>query len=356
MSILSVEELGILCPSTVAGEKWQELTRANPASGFMQSLDWAEAKRRQGLTSTHLGLFEDGLLIGGGIFYTAAERSGAGLVLAPEGPVLPWHDRSKAGPGLGLLIEAIRERSQNLGVMTLRIEPRLVPPVPPVLREFNRAPLDLIPRDTLYVDLSDEQPVLLAKMKHKGRYNIRLAEKNGVEISEHTSVACLDRFYAMLTEASIRDIFAVESRQFFEQMLTVLMPSGMARVLIAEHDGDTLGALLLIIHGGRATYLYGGVSNQKRNLMGGYLLQWRAMQIAKQAGCTTYDFYGYAPFRAPDLEYSRFSQFKSQFGGNAIRFIGAQDYFFLDNVADAFVKVVNEAGAGKCAIKEGTYA
>jgi peptidoglycan pentaglycine glycine transferase (the first glycine) len=354
MSTLSVEDMGILSPSSAAGGRWQDLTRSNPASGFMQSLDWAEAKRRQGLTSTHLGLFEDGLLIGGGIFYTAADRSGAGLVVAPEGPVLPWHDKLKAGQGLGLLIEAIRRRSQALGVMTLRVEPRLVPPVPPMLREFTRAPLDLIPRDTLYVDLSDEEQLLLAKMKHKGRYNIRRAEKSGVQIFEHTSTTCLDRFYAMLTEASERDIFAVESKQFFEQLLAVLMPSGMARVLIAEHDGDTLGALLLIIHGARATYLYGGVSNQKRNLMGGYLLQWQAMQIAKQAGCSTYDFYGYAPFRAPDLEYARFSQFKSQFGGNAIRFIGAQDYF-LDNVADAFVKVVNEA-AGRYAIKEGSHA
>jgi lipid II:glycine glycyltransferase (peptidoglycan interpeptide bridge formation enzyme) len=99
---------------------------------------------------------------------------------------------------------------------------------------------------------------------------------------------------------------------------------------------------LLITYGNRGTYLYGGITNQKRNIMAGYALQWAAMKAAKEAGCTTYDFYGFDPFRAPGHRYARFSQFKSQFGGNVMRFIGAQDYFFLDNVADAFVKVVNE--------------
>ncbi|MBS1989374.1 MAG: peptidoglycan bridge formation glycyltransferase FemA/FemB family protein [Cyanobacteria bacterium SZAS LIN-3] len=356
MSGLSVEDLGILCPSSAVGERWQELTRTNPASGFMQSLHWAEAKRRQGLTTFHLGLFEDGNLIGGAIFYSSGGRSGAGIVVAPEGPVLPWHNQRIASQGLGLLIEAVRERSQALGVMTMRIEPRLAPPVPPVLREFSRAPLDLVPRDTLYVDLCDDESVQLGRMKEKGRYNIKLAQKHGVVISEHSSPASLNKFYDILTEAGERDAFAVEPQEFFEQMLPVLMQNGMAKILLAEHGDDTLGALLLITHGARATYLYGGISNDKRNLMGGYLLQWRAMQLAKQAGCTTYDFYGYAPFRAPELAYSRFSQFKSQFGGNAIRWIGAQDYFFLDNVADAFVKVVNESDAGMRARKEGVYA
>jgi lipid II:glycine glycyltransferase (peptidoglycan interpeptide bridge formation enzyme) len=145
-----------------------------------------------------------------------------------------------------------------------------------------------------------------------------------------------------MSEAGSRDQFAVEPRQFFEHLAHVLVAAGQAKFFFAEHDGDTLGTLLLITYGKRATYLYGGITNRKRNLMGGYALQWAAMNAAREAGCTTYDFYGFDPFRAPENRYARFSQFKSQFGGNVMRFIGAQDYFFLDNVADAFVKVVNE--------------
>ncbi|MFX5603178.1 peptidoglycan bridge formation glycyltransferase FemA/FemB family protein, partial [Acinetobacter baumannii] len=77
------------------------------------------------------------------------------------------------------------------------------------------------------------------------------------------------------------------------------------------------------------------VSNQKRNLMGGYALQWEAMRRAKAEGCTIYDFYGFDAFRSSEHPYARFSQFKSQFGGKPVRLIGAHDLFFTDRLADA---------------------
>jgi lipid II:glycine glycyltransferase (peptidoglycan interpeptide bridge formation enzyme) len=217
------------------------------------------------------------------------------------------------------------------------------------LREFGRAPVDLVPRDTLYIDLSQSEKSLLSSMKAKGRYNIKLAKKAGVSIKIDYTVECVKRFYSIMTEASIRDQFTVEPHQFFEHLADVLVPEAKATFLFAEHESDTLGTLLLVTYGDRATYLYGGITNWKRNLMGGYLLQWEAMKLAKNAGCSIYDFYGFDPFRSPEHQYARFSQFKSQFGGKVVRFIGAQDYFFLDNVADAFIKVVKETERAKSA-------
>ena len=146
-----------------------------------------------------------------------------------------------------------------------------------------------------------------------------------------------------MREASTRNDFPVEPKSFFEHIASSLCPVGHARFLFSEHEGEILGTLLLITYGSRATYLYGGITNNKRNLMNGYALQWAAIQAAKDAGCSTYDFYGFDPFRAPDHQYARFSQFKSQFGGEVVRLIGAHDYYFLDNLADAFIKVVNES-------------
>jgi len=342
MSQLEVRHLGELCPSTTLGQKWEALTRANQSSGFMQSLDWAQFKRQQGVPSIHMGVFAGDQLIGGAIFYTSMKRNGAGIIVAPEGPVLPWQDQSLSTESLGLLIDAAQALAPDLGVMTMRIEPRLPPPVIPALREFGRAPVDLVPRDTLYINLSLTEEEILAGMKAKGRYNIKLAQRSAVEVVEDSGPDCVDRFYAIMAEAGSRDEFAVEPRQFFDRLHSVLVPAGHARFFFAQHEGDTLGTILLITYGNRGTYLYGGITNQKRNIMAGYALQWAAMKAAKEAGCTTYDFYGFDPFRAPGHRYARFSQFKSQFGGNVMRFIGAQDYFFLDNVADAFVKVVNE--------------
>ena len=342
MSALKVCQLEELSPTSPLGAKWEHLTQANNVSGFMQGLDWAKVKRKQGLSSMHLGIFEGDRLIGGAIFYSSNKRNGAGILVAPEGPVLPWENQELSTQSLGLLIDEIQARAVELGIMSLRIEPRLSPPVIPALREFGRAPVDLVPRETLYIDLSLSEDMLLAGMKPKGRYNIKVSERSNVEIVEDKTANSINRFHAVLREASNRDQFEVESSSFFEQIAEVLIPAGGAKLLFAVHEDVTLGGLLLITYGKRATYLYGGVTNQKRNLMGGYALQWAAMKEAKKAGCTTYDFYGFDPFRSPEHRYARFSQFKSQFGGTVQRFIGAHDYFFLDNVADAFIKVLNE--------------
>lgn len=329
--------------SSSLGQQWEALVQASTTSGIMQSLHWQDFKLSQGLRSVHLCVFQDERLIGGSILYTSPKSTGAGFLVAPEGPVLPWGDEPLAREALALIIDGAKNYAHELGAMALRIEPRLTPPLPRLLREFVRGPMDLIPSETLYVDLTSSTEGLLLAMKPKGRYNIKLSQKHGVIVKEDTSASAAALFYKMVKEASIRDRFALEPFSFFQDLIGVLAERKCLRLFFAEHAGDTLGAALLTIYGARATYLYGGISDTKRNLMGGYALQWAAIEAAKQAGCTTYDFYGFDPFRSPEHLYARFSQFKSRFGGEAIRHIGAHDYYFTDHVADAFVKLVSEA-------------
>ena len=343
MSAIEVRILQNVCPTSELGKEWEQLVRNNPASGFMQSLHWAQVKARQGLSSFHIGLFQQERLIGGVIFYRAIRHNGAGLLIAPEGPVLPWHNSQLASKLLALIMDTAEAEATKLSIMAIRIEPRLAPPPKSILREFGRAPVDLIPRETLYIDLSLSEETILAGMKQKGRYNIKLAQRNGINVYEDKSNEAVYNFYSIMQESSQRDDFALEPLSFFEHLAGVLMPAGIARFFFSEHEGDKLGTLLLINYGPRATYLYGGIGNIKANLMGGYALQWTAMKAAKESGCNTYDFYGYDPFRYSEHKYARFSQFKSQFGGQAVSFIGAHDYYFLDNLADAFIKVVKEA-------------
>jgi lipid II:glycine glycyltransferase (peptidoglycan interpeptide bridge formation enzyme) len=155
----------------------------------------------------------------------------------------------------------------------------------------------------------------------------------------------VQRLYALLAETAERDEFFLEPPGFFAALAEALCPAGLARFLFAEHAGEPLAAMLLTTYGPRATYLYGGVSNRHRHLMAGYAIQWAAIQAAQRAGCAVYDLYGYEPYGAPDHLYAGFSRFKRQFGGEAQRFCGAYDFFFLDRLADAIVQVVRETTA-----------
>jgi lipid II:glycine glycyltransferase (peptidoglycan interpeptide bridge formation enzyme) len=227
--------------------------------------------------------------------------------------------------------------------MAVRFEPRLESAPDWAFRGFGRAPFDLIPRETLYIDLTLPESELLASMQPKGRYNIRLAQRHGVKVEEETfSGGAVHKLHSILTQASRRDHFLIEPLSFFSDLAETLCPAGLARLFFAEQEGETLGALVLLTYGSRATYLYGGTSNTKREMMAGYALQWAAMQTAQQAGCATYDMYGYDQFGSPENQYAKFSRFKKQFGGRVKRFIGAQDCFFVDRLADVVIKAFAE--------------
>jgi lipid II:glycine glycyltransferase (peptidoglycan interpeptide bridge formation enzyme) len=323
---------------------WERLVQAMPESGFMQSLGWAQVKQAQGLQIVHLGLFTGDELCGGAIAYTLPQPNGATLLISPEGPVLPWSNPSACPAALRVLLEAMATEAREVGAIAWRIEPRLAPPRPDVLRGFGRAPIDFVPQQTLYLDLALTEDELLAAMHSKGRYNIRLAGRKGVTVRESTSPADTRHFYDIAREAAERDDFFLEPPAFFALIAETLMPQGMARYLFAEHEGDTLGAMLLVTYGDRATYFYGGTTNEKRHLMGGYALQWAAIQAARAHGCSHYDFFGFEPHGDPDHLYAGFSRFKRQFGGTAVRFIGAQDHVFTDRLADAVVRAFQEIG------------
>lgn len=365
-------------PLSIDGQRWEALVSQSEASGFMQSLYWARLKQAQGMRVTQLILRSGGDIIGGALLYTAPRNNGAGILSAPDGPVLPWADAALAGRGLSLIMEAAESLASKLGVMSLRIEPRLPLPVPKLLREFGRSLSDQNPQETLFVSLAGQVEDILSTMRHKGRYNIAQSAKRGVRVLEEPSGSpeSLRRFYGLLSEAGVRNGFLVEPFEFFEDLVEAFsedslpsdLPSGLSgspltggadhslpavgktsslapkiRFFFAELDGDTVGALLMVVYGRRATYLYGGVSGRRREAMCGYALQWAAMQSARALGCVEYDMYGYDQFRSPDNEYARFSQFKEQFGGEVKRFIGAQEHYFVEDLAGAVIKAIKQA-------------
>ncbi len=344
----------ILDPLSIDGQRWERLVSQSEESGFMQSLYWARLKQVQGMRVVQFLLRCDGDIIGGALAYTSARNNGAGILNAPDGPVLPWADTRLSGYCLRLILEAAESAASSLGVMSLRIEPRLPLPAPKLLREFGRSLSDQNPQETLFIDLSPPLEEILASMRHKGRYNIALSAKRGVKVEEITSPSGEDvrRFYGLLSEAGVRNGFLVEPGEFFEDLVESLSASGeqtpltvapQVRLFFAEADGDTIGALLMVVYGRRATYLYGGVSGRKREAMCGYAMQWAAMQSARALGCMEYDMYGYNQFRLPDHSYSRFSQFKEQFGGRVKRFIGAQEHYFVEDLAGAVIKAIKQA-------------
>ncbi len=145
------------------------------------------------------------------------------------------------------------------------------------------------PPRTIVVDVRGSEDEILARMKQKCRYNIRLAEKKGVTVRAWDN---FDEFYQMMQVTGGRDNFGVHSLEYYRRAYELFHPTGMCELLVAEFESKPLAALMVFARGRRAWYIYGASNDEERNRMPTYLLQWEAMRWAKARGCEEYDLWG----------------------------------------------------------------
>ncbi len=179
-------------------------------------------------------------------------------------------------------------------------------------------------RNTVIIDLTLSEDELLARMKQKTRYNLRLAGRKGVTIRPGSD-GDLDMLFHLYAKTSVRDGFVIREADYYQQVWKTFMQADMAEPLIAEVNHEAVAALILFHFNGKAWYLYGMSREAHREKMPNYLLQWEAMRRAKNLGCETYDLWG-APdvFSSGDPLWSVY-RFKEGFGGEVVRTIGAWD-------------------------------
>jgi peptidoglycan pentaglycine glycine transferase (the first glycine) len=322
---------------------WDALVASHPSTGFMQSWAWSRFKELEGYTAVRLGLFEGEALRGGAIAYAFPSPAEASILAVPDGPVLDWA-APEAATAFARLVAAFRRSAPGRQAIALRVEPRLTA-VPPALVGLARAPVDLVPDETLEIPLGPEAD-MLAAMKPKGRYNAQLAERRGVEVVSSRDPADVHELYPVLAETARYQGFLLEPKSFFINLSEALVPAA-GRFAFARYKGITLAAAFTVRHGDTVTYLYGGHLPLFREVMPSYALHWHLLREAAREGYRVYDFYGYAPPDRPQHPYAGFSRFKEKFGGRAVARIGSRDVLFYDRLADAAVRALRAAAGAR---------
>lgn len=196
---------------------------------------------------------------------------------------------------------------------------------------FRTSTHNIQPPRTIVVDLCGSEDEILARMKQKTRYNIRLAQKKGVAVRPWDD---LPAFHQMMLVTSGRDGFGVHSLEYYQRAYELFHPTGMAKLLVAEYENRPLAALMVFVRGRRAWYVYGASNDQERNRMPTYLLQWEAMRWARSKGAEEYDLWGVPDEDKETLE-AHFTErsdglwgvyrFKRGFGGQLKRAAQALD-------------------------------
>jgi hypothetical protein len=227
----------------------------------------------------------------------------------PRGPV----------PATAGALRVLTAWARRQGLARLRVEPEAPAEFAEVLGQegFRPAPA-LHPTHTLVLDLGPEAD-LLAAMKPKHRYNIRLATKRGVTVDDRGDAAELARQH---DATAGRQGISAAGREFYERRLRQLE---WCRVYVARHQDEALAAIMVARFDGRAYYLFGGSTQVKRNLMPTYAVQWAAIREAAAAGCRAYDLWGVPPDADPEHPWAGLWQFKTGFGGRLLDYAGAWD-------------------------------
>lgn len=178
-------------------------------------------------------------------------------------------------------------------------------------------------RQIIAIDKSEEE--ILAQMKEKGRYNIKVAQRHGIEI--HPS-ANINAFYSLFAQTARRDKFQIRPKSYFEALLDKLSADGYAELLEAKYHGEVIAAEIVTYFDETASYLYGASSNENREVMAPYLLHLEAMRRAKERGMKFYDLLAVAPEGEDGHKYAGISRFKRQFGGRTVQIVGGYDLVF----------------------------
>jgi lipid II:glycine glycyltransferase (peptidoglycan interpeptide bridge formation enzyme) len=181
---------------------------------------------------------------------------------------------------------------------------------------------------------------LMAAFHQKTRYNIRVAVKKGVEVKIEGKEA-VPAFADLMLTTGVRDGFVTRQPQYFADMLDNL--GEHARLYMAYHEGKPIAGTLAIHYGDKVWYLYGASSNEDRNLMPNYLLQWSMIQWAVELGCRVYDFRGVSGDLSEDNPLYGLYKFKKGFSGDFVEFIGEMDlvlnravYFAVEHGTNVF--------------------
>ena len=269
------------------------------SSNFLQSKEWLEFQESFG-RRTHFfekesfsaGLIEHELPIVGKYLY------------CPKGPTISAktevqnikHQKTNIKKDLLKLVELAKK--ENAG--WIRFEPENEKLLAEI-REANyqkivKAPYDVQPKEIFVMDITKTEEELLSNMKSKTRYNIKLAQKKGVEIFScgKNDMECLTvqmDFFKLTKEMAARQGIKAHPEEYYRKMIASI-PAEILSIYIARYENRTIAAQIVVFFGDSAVYLHGSSSNKDRNVMAPHLLQWQSMLDAKKRGCKTYDFGG----------------------------------------------------------------
>lgn len=319
-------------------EKYNKFLKDNSASA-MQDLRWGKVKSNWLQEAVYVE--EDGNIVAAmTILLNKVPVLNSYMMYASRGPVCDITNIELVKK----LVKEADELAKKYNAFVLKFDPEVKSNVDlkniylkngfKVLENHNV----IQPRHNMILDIENKtEEQLLKQFSEKTRYNIKVATKKGVEVRYSRDKEDLKIFYDLYKTTTIRDQIGCRPFEYFERMLDAYNESEL-RIYIAEHEGDNLSSAIALNYGGKMFYIYGASSNEKRNLMPNYLMQWEMIKWGLENNCNNYDFGGVFEFTNENGLYKFKSGFCKQEG--VTEYIGEIDKVYKQSIYFTYTNIV----------------
>ncbi len=307
-------------------EKYNEFLAKHDRCNFQQSVEWGKVKEAW---TNEIVLAEDkaGNIVGSISVLIRKIPIFGNIMYVSRGPICDIHDKKV----LSDLTNSLKELAKKYKAFVLKMEPdiksddkefreivkELGYKIKDDAKNFSEA---IQPRYVFRLDLKGKTEDEIFKAFHqKTRYNVRLATKKGVVIKEGTREDLKD-FHEIMKITGKRDDFIIRPLSYFEKMYDEL--GEHVHLLMAYYEDKPISGIFNIDFGNKVWYLYGASSNEHRNLMPNYLLQWEGIKYAISNGKDMYDFRGVVGVVDESHPQYGLYRFKKGFDAEFTEFIG----------------------------------
>lgn len=304
------------------------IQKNSPCGGFLQSQQWVNFQNKFGIR---------GLIIFDRNFWSNILEYKLPLVgkylYVPRGPVCEKNiNEDELSNVMGDLIK-LAKINKAAWIRIDNFDGKIRKTLEKNKNKVVKAPHDMQPKQLFIIDISKSEEDILAKMKPKTRYNIRLASKKGVQIEMVENLKNnkekIEKFLDLIEKTGDRKGINFHPRKYYREMFENIDENNL-RLYLANYKNEIIAGAIMIVYGEMATYLHGASNDGNKNVMAPFLLQWQMIKDAKKLGAKKYDFGGVSigeDDKEREKKWLGVTRFKQGFSKNSkpVEFSGSYD-------------------------------
>jgi len=288
---------------------------------FLQSEKFGIFREKCGEKILKFGIFENKKIVGAAQIQKIETRFKKFLHV-PHGPLISAENWEIATEKfLDFLVNFGREKNCDF----VRISPLFSENKKKIFikKKWRDAAVHLVnPEKTLVLNLEKSTDEILRQMRKSTRYEIRRAEKCGIEIARGRDKKNLEIFWELHRQTFLRQKFVPFPKKNTEIELEIFGEN--AEIFSAKIDGKFFSSAIILFDK-NAGYYHQGASIYSK-LPAAHAAIWAAILAAKSRGCREFNFWGICEKEKKNHPWAGLSKFKRGFGGTEKNFLHAQDF------------------------------